>query len=59
MALATLIPLLVSILGQAPAVIDSVKSIWALATSTTPATPDEQAQIDAALEDAYKALEAS
>lgn len=59
MALATLIPLLVSILGEAPAVVESVKSIWNLATATTPATPDQQAQIDSAFEAAYQALEAS
>lgn len=59
MPIATLLPLLTSILAEAPQVIESVKEIWSLATSTTPATADEQAAIDAAFEASYKALQAS
>lgn len=58
-AIASLLPVLVSILTEAPQVIDSVKSIWALATQTTAPTADEQATFDDALDAAHAALQAS
>jgi len=57
--IATLLPLLVSILGQLPSAIAAVENIWSLATQTTAPTPAEQAQYDAALDAAHKALQAS
>ncbi len=59
MSIAALLPLLVSILSEAPSVVSSVESIWGLATATTAPTADEQATYDAALEAAHKALQAS
>lgn len=59
MPIAALLPLLTSILAAAPQVIEDVKQIWALATSSTAPTADEQAQIDTALDAAHKALQAS
>ena len=57
--LAELVPFLVSVLNQAPALIEDVKKIWAIATAATPPTVDQQAAIDAALEQAHKDLQAS
>lgn len=57
--IAVLLPLLVSILGEAPQLIASVQSIWTLASQTTAPTADEQAAFDAALDAAHKALQAS
>ena len=57
MPIAVLLPLLVSILGQAPQVIESVKKIWDLAKSDKEPTPEEQAAFDAALEEAHKAVQ--
>ena len=57
MPIATILPILVSILGQAPQVIDSVKRIWDLLTQTSAPTADEQAQFDAALDAANKAVQ--
>jgi hypothetical protein len=54
-----LLPILVGLLEQAPQVVDSVEQIWNLATSKEAPTPDQQAQIDAALEEAHKALQDS
>lgn len=59
MPLVELIPLLISIVHAAPGVVADVKQIWALATNATPPTQDQQAQVDAAFEAAYQALEAS
>lgn len=58
-ALSELIPILTSILAEAPKLIDEVKKAWAWATSKTPPTVDEQASIDAAFEAAHKALQDS
>lgn len=57
--LSELIPILTSILDEAPKLVDEVKKVWALATSTTAPTVDEQASIDAAFEAAHKALQDS
>jgi hypothetical protein len=59
MPLAVLIPLLIQILGEAPQVIESVREIWKLATQTTPPTAEQQSAIDAALDEAHKALQDS
>jgi len=59
MPIATLLPLVISILGEAPQVIEEVKSIWALATQTTAPMPDEQSAFDSALEGAHNALQQS
>lgn len=57
--LAELIPVLTSILAQAPQVVADVKQVWSLATASTAPTTDEQAAIDAAFEAAHKALQDS
>jgi hypothetical protein len=57
--IAVLLPLLISILGEAPQVIAAVQSIWSLASQTTAPTAAEQAQFDAALDAAHKALQVS
>lgn len=57
--LAEMLPILVSILAAAPQVIEEVRSAWALLTSKEAATPDQQQQIDDALDAAHKALQAS
>lgn len=59
MPIAALLPLLVSILGEAPQVIASVKEIWGLATSSTAPTPAEQQTYDEALDAAHLALQNS
>lgn len=59
MPIATLIPLLVEILGALPGAVDSVRQIWRLATQTTAPTADEQAQMDAALDAAHRVLQQS
>ncbi len=55
--IATLLPILVSVLTEAPQVIDSVKKIWALASQNTAPTQEEQNSFDAALEAAHKAVQ--
>ncbi len=59
MAIATLLPLLISILGEMPQAIAAAKEIWQLATQTSAPTVEEQAAFDAALDAAHKALQAS
>jgi hypothetical protein len=55
---AVLLPLLISVLEQAPATIEAVKKIWAL-MSRDAALPTraEQAKFDDALEAAHTALQ--
>lgn len=53
------LPVLIDLLKNAPAEIEGVKTAWNLLTSHTPATPDQQAQIDAALDEANDALQKS
>jgi hypothetical protein len=57
--LAEIIPILTAILAAAPQVVTEVEAAWKLLTATTAPTTDEQAAIDAALEAAHKALQAS
>jgi hypothetical protein len=57
--IATLLPLLVSILTELPQAIEAAKEVWALATQTTAPTPAEQTAFDAALDKAHAALQAS
>lgn len=57
--LAEMISIFTAILQLAPQVVAEIEAAWKLLTSTTPATADEQAAIDAALEAAHKALQAS
>ncbi len=57
--IAEMLPILLSILANAPQVIEEVRSAWALLTSKEPASTDQQAQIDAALDEAHRALQAS
>ncbi len=57
--LAELIPIFTAILTAAPEVVAEIEAAWKLLTSKTPATAAEQAAIDAALETAHKALQAS
>lgn len=57
--IAALLPVLLNLLAQTPALVLDVENAWKLLTSSTPATPDQQAQIDAALEVANDAVQAS
>ncbi len=57
--IAEMLPILLSILANAPQVIEEVRSAWALLTSREPASADQQTQIDAALDEAHRALQAS
>lgn len=57
--IAELLPVLVKILAEAPAVVDSVEKVWELATAVTPATVAERATFDAALDVVHKALQES
>ena len=61
MTIATLLPLLITILGDvtSPQGIEAIKGIWKLATQTTAPTPIEQADYDAAEQAAYDALQKS
>lgn len=54
-----ILPVLLQLLEETPTLIADVKQAWTLLTANNPPTPDQQAQIDAALEDAHKALQAS
>ncbi len=57
--LAQIIPILTAMLTEAPQIVALVEDAWKLLTATTPATVDQQAAIDAALEAAHKALQDS
>ncbi len=57
--LAQIIPILTAMLTEAPQIVALVEEAWKLLTATTPATVDQQAAIDAALEAAHKALQDS
>jgi hypothetical protein len=66
MPIAAILPLLTQLLGLAaqaavdgPKIVESVKSIWSVATSSTPPSADEQAEYDAALDAAHQALQNS
>lgn len=52
-----IIPLLVSILGAAPQVVASIEQIWGLLSQGQTVTVEQQAQINAALAAAHKALQ--
>lgn len=56
---ATVLPLLLQILESLPSAVEDVKNIWATATSQEAPTAEQQAQVDAALEAAHKALQSS
>jgi hypothetical protein len=57
--IAEMLPILLSILSNAPQVIEEVRSAWALLSSKETPTADQQAAIDAALDEAHRALQAS
>jgi hypothetical protein len=57
--LTELITVLTTILTQAPQFVTEIESIWSLVTATVAPTADEQTAIDAALDAAHKALQAS
>lgn len=57
--LAIILPALIEGVKEAPHLIDSAKTAWGLLTSHTPATPDQQAQFDAAMEEAYAEFQKS
>ena len=57
--LAALLPVILQLLQDAPAEIETIKGLWTYATSKTPATAEQQAAVDAALEQAHKDLQAS
>jgi hypothetical protein len=57
--IAAVLPLLLQLLQETPELVEDVKTAWGLLTSSTPATTDQQAQIDAALDAAHTALQAS
>lgn len=66
MPIATLLPLLVQLLGlaaqaaqDAPAIIASIRSIWDVATASSPPTPEQDAEYRTALDEAHRALQAS
>ena len=55
--IATILPLVVSILGQLPQALDAARTIWDLATKEEAPTAEEQAAFDAALEEAHQAVQ--
>jgi hypothetical protein len=57
--LAELIPLITSMLAAAPQIVTDVEALWKVLTAKTPPTAAEQASVDAALEAAHTALQAS
>ena len=57
--LAEIIPLITAILSAAPQVVAEVEAMWRVLTASTAPTTAEQATIDAALDAAHKALQAS
>lgn len=57
--IAEMVPILLQILAEAPAAVKGVEEAWKLLTTKEQPTTDQQAQIDAALEDAHRALQAS
>ena len=64
--IATILPLIVQLLGMAPQIISGaedfvsgIEKAWGVASSNTAPTADEQAQYDAALAAAHTALQAS
>ena len=54
-----ILPVLLQLLSDTPAIVDEVKSLWAFLTANTPATPEQEAAINAAYEQAYKDVESS
>ena len=54
-----LLPALLQALSQVPSLVAEVEALWSAASAQQPPTADQQAQIDAALEAAHKALQAS
>jgi hypothetical protein len=57
--LAALLPVILQLLQDAPQEIEAIKGLWSYATSKTPPTPEQQAAVDAALDQAHKDLQAS
>jgi hypothetical protein len=66
MPIATILPLVLEALKMAPQlvstgreVVDGAKQIWAAVTAENPPTADQQAEYDAALDAAHRALQNS
>lgn len=55
--LVALLPLILQLLQDAPAEIETIEGLWKFATSKTEPTPEQQAQVDAALEAAHQAVQ--
>ena len=55
--IATILPLIIEILGAIPGTVASVREIWTLATQTEAPTPEQQAAFDAAVEDAHRRVQ--
>ena len=53
-----LLPVILQLLKDAPQEIETIKGLWQYVTSKTPATPEQQAQINAAFEQTYKDAQA-
>lgn len=57
--LTAVLPVLLQLLEETPALIGDVKQAWTLLSSQTLPTADQQSQIDAALDAAHAKLQAS
>ena len=56
--IAGMIPVLLEILQAAPGIVSSVEKLWEMVKANEAPTPEQQAQIDAALDAAHKELQA-
>lgn len=57
--LTAMLPVLLQLLEETPALVADVKQAWDLLSTQTPPTPEQQSQIDAALDAAHAKLQAS
>lgn len=57
--IAALLPVLIDVVKETPALIDSAQKAWSLLTSDEPATDEQQAEFEAAMNEAHAALQAS
>lgn len=57
--LPALIPFIIQLLQDVPGEVAAIEDLWKFATSKAPATPEQKAQIDAALEEAHATFQKS
>lgn len=55
--IAALLPVLLQLLQETPTLVGEVETAWNALTSATPPTPDQQRQIDEALDEAHAKLQ--